>query len=297
MTDGDGYLLVNRQEQAGARFRALSTLFDPSTFRHIERLGIGPGWHCWEVGAGGPTVAAWLAGQVGAGGTVLATDIDTSWMADSGKPHFEVRRHEVGVEAPPPGPFDLVHARLVLVHLPRRFEAIAALIEVLRPGGWLLVEDADPGLQPLACLEEYGPEQRLANKIRRDVRALMVERGADLAFGRTLPGLLRQGGLVDVEADAFFPVASAPSTELERATVGQTRGRLVSSGIATDEEIDRHLVSLASGVLDVSTSPMISAWGRAPGGVDGSGSGSVRGGPRTASTAAGGLRSTATGDQ
>ncbi|WP_407286888.1 hypothetical protein [Streptomyces sp. BP-8] len=30
--------------------------------------------------------------------------------------------------------------------------------------------DADPALQPPACPDEYGPEQRLANRIRRGFR-------------------------------------------------------------------------------------------------------------------------------
>ena len=263
----DGYLLANRQSEAGKRLRALAELFDPSTFRHIERIGIARGWHCWEVGAGGPTGAAWLAERVGVEGSVLATDIDLSWITGPGQRSFKVRRHEVGAEAPPPGPFDLVHARLVLVHVPRRAEVVSELIAVLRPGGWLLVEDADPGLQPLACLDEYGDEQRLANKIRRDVRTLMVQRGADLAYGRTLPRVLRQGGLVEVEADAYFPITSPSCTVLERATVEQTRDRLVTEAIATAEEIERHLAALASGELDVATSPMISAWGRKPDGA------------------------------
>ena len=55
-----------------------------------------------------------------------------------------MRRHDVAREAPPGDPFDLVHARLVLVHLPDRERALAAMVGALRPGGWLLVEDADP---------------------------------------------------------------------------------------------------------------------------------------------------------
>src|ERR1019366_702946 len=54
---GDGYLLDNQQAEAGRRFDALSAIFDPWTFRHIDDLGIRPGWRCWEVGAGGPSGA------------------------------------------------------------------------------------------------------------------------------------------------------------------------------------------------------------------------------------------------
>jgi len=36
------------------------------------------------------------------------------------------------------------------------------MVAALRPGGWLLVEDADTELQPLVCLEESGPAQQRA---------------------------------------------------------------------------------------------------------------------------------------
>lgn len=264
MTRDEGYLLDNEQTEAGVRFGALSSLFDPSTFRHLDALGIAPGWRCWEVGAGGRTVPTWLAARVGPEGRVLATDIDVSWMAGHGAPGYEVRRHAVGTDEPPAETFDLVHARLVLVHVSRRQEALQSLVSVLRPGGWLLLEDADPALQPLICPDAYGAEQELANRLRRGFRTLLAERGADLAYGRTLPRLLREAGLANVEADAYFPVTGPACSVLERATVEQVRGLLVAGGLATDEEIDRHLVNVDSGRLDLATAPMISAWGQRP---------------------------------
>jgi ubiquinone/menaquinone biosynthesis C-methylase UbiE len=262
-SSSDGYLLDNSEREAGQRISALATLFDPSTFRHLEALGIAPGWLCWEVGAGGPTVASWMAGRVGPAGSVLATDVDLSRMPE-GASDFEMERHDVGADEPPSGPFDLVHARLVLVHVPQREKAIGAMASVLRPGGWLLVEDADPALQPLTCIDESGDAERLANKLRRDFRTLLATSGADVAYGRTLPRALRACGLTEVAADAYFPVAGPACTELERATVEQIRERLLDSGLATPAEIDEHLANVDGGRLDLATSPMISAWGRAP---------------------------------
>jgi SAM-dependent methyltransferase len=266
MSRDDGYLLDNAQTEAGARFDALSTLFDPSTFRHINALGIGPGWRCWEVGAGGRSVPEWLASRVGAGGRVLATDIDVSWLADGEAAGeqlaYEVRRHDIGADPAPDEAFDLVHARLVLVHVPQRAQALRSLVRSLKPGGWLLLEDADPALQPLLSPDESGPEQVLANRLRHGFRSLMAERGVDLAYGRTLPRLLRDAGLVDVAADAYFPITAPACTALELATVEQVRERLVASGLATDAEIDEHLTNVRSGRLDLATSPMVSAWGR-----------------------------------
>lgn len=148
MTRGEEYLLDNQQIEAGQRFEALSVLFNPSTFRHARAVGLGPGWRVWEVGAGSPTVPAWFAEMVGPLGHVLATDIDTSWLDRDGAA-YQVIRHDVGAEPPPAGLFDLVHARLVLVHVRRREQGLAAMVAALKPGGWLLLEEADPALQPL----------------------------------------------------------------------------------------------------------------------------------------------------
>jgi ubiquinone/menaquinone biosynthesis C-methylase UbiE len=256
------YLLDNQQAQAGERFDALSQLFNASTFRHMERLGIAPGWRVWEVGAGGPSVPAWLADRVGADGYVLATDIDTVWLPTEEHPGYDVLRHDVGAESVPAQEFDLVHARLVLVHVAEREAAIDTMISALRPGGWLLVEDADPGLQELVCPDESGPDQALANQLKRAFRVLLAERGVDLRFGRSLSRRLRDAGLGNVASDAYFPMGGAVCNELERATVEQVRHDLVSHGLATDTEIDEHLAHVASGQLDLATSPMISAWGQ-----------------------------------
>jgi SAM-dependent methyltransferase len=255
------YLLDNQQVEAGERFDALSQLFNPSTFRRMDSLGLSRGWRVWEVGAGGASVPTWIAARTN--DYVLATDIDTSWLDGDGA--FEVRRHDIGTEPAPDGRFDLVHARLVLVHVPERTEALATMISALRPGGWLFLEEADPGLQPLVCPDEVGPQQQLANKLKLGFRSLMSERGADLSFGRTLPRLLRSSGLIDVESDAYFPMGGPACNELERATVLQIRDRLIASGLATSDEIEQHLANIASGRLDLATSPMVSAWARKPG--------------------------------
>jgi SAM-dependent methyltransferase len=256
------YLLDNQQAEAGQRFDALAELFNPSTFRHMLSVGLAPGWRVWEVGAGGASVPSWIAEQ--AHGYVLATDVDTSWLegTDSG---FEVRHHDIGSDIAPDGGFDLVHARLVLVHVPQRVDALATMVGALKPGGWLVLEEADPGLQPRVCPDEYGEEQVLANRLKAAFRTLMADRGVDLSFGRTLPRLLRSAGLVDVQSDSYFPMGGPACNELERATVQQIRERLVASGLATPDEIDQHLSNVAAGGLDLATSPMVSAWGRKAG--------------------------------
>jgi SAM-dependent methyltransferase len=248
-----------RQRISRAHFANLGTLFNPTTFRHLDALGVRPGWRCWEVGAGGPTVPAWLAGRVSPGGHVLATDIDVAALRETPEPGFEVVRHDVAAERAPGGGFDLVHARLVVMHLEDRGAALSAMTGALRPGGWLLLEDADLSLQPLACPDETGPAEQLANKIRQ---ASVGLRGDNLAFGRTLPRLLRGAGLAEVGADAYLTLAGPDSARLEQTMIERQRDRLLAAGLLTAAEIDRHLADVAAGRLDLTTFTVVSAWGR-----------------------------------
>lgn len=258
------YLLDNARAEAGERFLALAELFDDVTCRHFGRLGVAPGWRCWEVGAGGGSIPEALAAAVGPTGYVLATDINPAWL-DPQAATYEVRTHDVAADPPPyPGTFDLVHARLVLVHVPDRMRALTAMVAALRPGGWLLVEDADTELQPLACVEESGPSEQRANRLRRAFRELMTQRGADLRYGRTLPRALREAGLVDVAAAGSFPVGGTVCDRLEIASMRHVRAELIAAGLADDADIDAHVTAVAAGELDLTLAPLISAWGRRP---------------------------------
>jgi SAM-dependent methyltransferase len=258
------YLLSNDAPEAMDRFTAFTALFDPATFRHLDGLGLAAGWRCWEVGAGGTSVVSFLSERVGPAGHVLASDINVSWAGEAAAPNVTVMEHDVAADPAPDGGFDLVHARLVLVHVPERDAALATMVGALRPGGVLLVEDADPALQPLSCPDEIGPAQELANRIRRGFRTLLAERGVELAYGRTLPRRLRAAGLVQVGADAAFPVSDPACNDLEAATVNLIADQLLEHGIATEAEISLHLGNVAAGALDLAQPPMISCWGRRP---------------------------------
>jgi SAM-dependent methyltransferase len=253
------YLLANQATEAADRFAALSRVFNGWTFRHFQAVGIDRGWRCWEVGAGGPSVPRWLAREVGPSGSVIATDIDVSWLpTDRG---FQVTRHDVVHDEPPGRDFDLVHARLVLTHLPERDEALRRMASALRPGGWLLVEDFDVQLQPLACIGADGPDAARANRIRAGFVALLAERGVDMALGRSLPGRLRTLGLDDVRADAYTPIVRPATADLELANTLQVRAGLLGLGL-TPDDIERHIEALTRRTLDITSPPLVSAWGR-----------------------------------
>jgi SAM-dependent methyltransferase len=260
----DGYLLDNRATEAEDRFAALTAIFDPVTFRHVDALGAGPGWRCWEVGAGGPSLPDGLAARVGPEGRVVATDLETRWLAGRTRPEVEVIRHDVVSDEPPGDGFHLVHSRLVMLHVPEREEALRRMVSALRPGGWLLVEDFDLNLQLRVCLDEGTPDQRLANRVKDGFRRLLLARGVDPELGRRLPRLFRDAGLTQVGADAWFPVAVPAVAALEHANTRQVRDELVDRAGVPEADVDRYLELTATATLDFVTAPLVSAWGRRP---------------------------------
>ncbi len=201
MTD---YMLDNAWRQARERLAALEAWLDPGTTRHLEALGVGAGWRCLEVGAGGGSVAAWLGARVGPSGYVLATDIDTRFLDALAAPNVEVRQHDIVTEALPEGAFDLVHARAVLEHLPQHERALGRMAAALKPGGWLLVEDVDfasfvPGVggrrrrrRPLPHVLGGGRAGRRRPGLGRRLRAAALRRGPRPGAGRPRRG--RPGG-------------------------------------------------------------------------------------------------------
>src|ERR671937_42060 len=114
------YLLEHDWEQEPRRLRLLEEHADPTSVRRLEATGVGPGWTCLEVGAGRGSIARWLGGRVGGSGHVVALDLDTSLLTDLDEPNIEVLEGDILDAELPAGSFDLIHARLVLMHIPQR---------------------------------------------------------------------------------------------------------------------------------------------------------------------------------
>src|SRR5262245_58141030 len=111
------YILDTAEAGERRRLDAQSALWDPSTIRALTATGVAAGWEGWEVGAGTGTIAAGLSERVGPAGRVVATDIETRWLDTLCRSNLVVRRHDVAVDPLEDEGYDLVHARLVLMHL------------------------------------------------------------------------------------------------------------------------------------------------------------------------------------
>jgi SAM-dependent methyltransferase len=258
-----GYLLDNGAKQAPARFTVLSVLFDPGTIRHLQTCGVGRGWHCLEVGGGSGTIASWLADRVGPTGRVLATDIDPRFLKPIQHPNLEVRRHDIASDALPEAAFDLVHARLVLMHVPARERALARMISALKPGGWLVAEEYDSCSMPPD--PSVSPEEvRLPTQVA--MLRLLEDGGVDRLYGRRLFGRLRAHGLVSMggEAQAFLWQCGSPGAALVRATYELLRDAMVDGNYITPQQIEKDIARLDDPDFLMPSPILWSAWGRRP---------------------------------
>jgi ubiquinone/menaquinone biosynthesis C-methylase UbiE len=264
------YIFDNAAQQAGQRFTGLEMLYDPWTIRHLEATGIGPGWQCWEVGGGGGSIASWLGEHSGPTGHVLVTDIDPRFLValtTLDQSTIEIQRHDIATNPlPAQSFFDLIHARLVLIHVPPREQALQRMVTALKPGGWLVLEDFDLTLLDRSYPTTNADDAALFQKMQTAQDRLMEIRGVDLKWGRSLYRRLQAHGLANVGMEGYMAVreGKSPGISVMRANFEQIRQEAVNAGFITNEEVDQVLTLLDDPDFAVSSYIMFTAWGRRP---------------------------------
>ena len=240
------------------RLVGLEATWDPGTFTHLEALGVAPGWRCLEAGAGGGTVAAWLAERVGPDGRVLATDVDTKLLDPLAGGPLEVAQHDLLADELPAGSFDLAHARLLIEWLGES-DALERLVAALAPGGWLLVEDFDWAIGGL-----IGETPEMA-KTYDAILTLLESTGYQRHLGRRLLGRLEAAGLeaTGSQSRSFVIHGASAGTAFDRFSFAAQRENLLA-GWLTEAELDASLAALEDPATHVMTPMMWAAWGRKP---------------------------------
>jgi SAM-dependent methyltransferase len=185
------YAFENARAVQRERLRTLEVLLDEGTIRHLEARGVDRGWRCLEVGAGGGSIAGWLCERVGPEGSVMATDLDTTVLAELSHPNLEIKVHDVLTDGLPSGAFDLVHMRLLLAWLAEPRVALRRLTEALEPGGWLVAEEMD--FASAVPDPRLHPDERdlVARAVQAHNVVLGEQHSFDPFYGRRLMGELR----------------------------------------------------------------------------------------------------------
>jgi len=227
------YLLRHGDAVEATRLAVLARLEDPGTIGLLEAIGVGDGWEVLEVGAGRGTVVEWLCERVGNNGGVTATDLDPRFLGELVADNLTVLTHDVSVDPLPDAAYDLVHARHVLIHLSDPAAAISRLVQSLKPGGWLLVEEAD------LTYRRTSPPSAVRDRFLLANTELVRRAGLQADLGACLPAMLVAAGLADVQGAGRFSIDADGrlNSKLQLPTI---RAALLSTGLVTDVDLDAY---------------------------------------------------------
>ncbi len=211
---------------------------DPATIRYLEEIGVSAGWRCLEVGGGAGTIAEWMCQRVGTAGHVVATDLDTGLLEAIVSTNIEVRRHNIVDDELEADCYDLVHARYVLLHLKEWEVVLKKLVDSLKPGGWLFIED--PDLDEITCdAATEDVDRAIIDRHFGAVKQMMSKFGMDMNFGSNTLKAFKDNGLESLKSESVSQVVFGGSqlAEIFRPSV-EIKDSLVSAGLVTGEDVD-----------------------------------------------------------
>lgn len=202
------YLLAGQPTEL-ERLQLQSRVWEPAGRKLLVRLPGGSGRRALDVGCG---VLGWLrvlSEWVGPGGSVVGSDIDDKMLAGARSfietetlRNVTLLKDDLFASQLSPGSFDLVHSRFQIAPLGRVEEQLAVYCRLVKPGGWIIIEDPDiaswrvnPGAPGV---------ERLIGFIEQGFRVA----GGNFNAGRELPGFLRGFGVepfVDAHVVALPP--------------------------------------------------------------------------------------------
>ncbi|MUL36896.1 class I SAM-dependent methyltransferase [Gloeocapsopsis dulcis] len=222
------------------RLRAIEQVFDPSSHRRLQATGIATNWQCLEVGAGAGSIAHWMAAVVGQNGKVTAIDVDTRFLANIKLSNVEVTEADVRYFEVKNASFDLVHARYVLIHLPDFQVALSRMIDLLKPGGWLVLEEPDFSAARAIAGKETACQS--VNRVNRAILQMFAHRGIDYALGVKLPAICQKLGLqqLSVENDAPLSQGGSGVAKVMKMSSKQLAQKYIATGEATHQDIEQY---------------------------------------------------------
>jgi ubiquinone/menaquinone biosynthesis C-methylase UbiE len=261
--------VIRGGKQGYDRLAVLARNWLPTTSALFDRVALGAGMRCLDLGCGGGDVTFVMAERVGSSGSVTGIDMDGVKLglarevaAAQGLTNVEFRQMNV-YEWADPDSYDLVYCRFVLQHLSRPVDVLRSMWAAVRVGGVLVVEDADfvgafcdpPNEGHAFWVESY--------------QRVLERRGGDPCSGRKLHRRFFEAGIPDPELTVVQRVhRTGEAKMLPHSTVEATADAIVDEGVATVEEVRAALESLVDFASDPHTivgSPRtFQAWSRRP---------------------------------
>ena len=246
-------------------------LFEPEARWMLDQIGVGRDWWTIDVGCGPLGILDLLAEYTGPGAEVVGLErspemlqFGRELMAERGLDSVRLMEGDAQDTGLPPSSFDLAHARLLLVNVPEPESVVAEMVNIVRPGGWVALEEVD--WISWVC----DPIHPAWTRLLEINAAIWRARGMDVNIGRRLPRLLQQAGLTDIQRKTHTPAFCHPDPyQYLLLTFSEiNREEMIQGGYATEAEYTEMTESLRAHLADPATfvtwSLFCQAWGRKP---------------------------------
>jgi ubiquinone/menaquinone biosynthesis C-methylase UbiE len=223
----------------------------PDTRALCARAGVGTGMRCIDLGCGGGEVTFELAQLVGPDGAVIGVDMDEVTLAlareaaaERGIANVEFRAQNVN-DWDEPTTYDLVYSRFLLHHLSHPVELLRRMWAGVRPGGVLIVEDAD--FDGWCC----HPASDGFAFFLRAYSQVIARSGGDHTAGRKLYHYFLDAGIHEPHVALINPVyVAGEGKALPLSTLEATAASIVTEGMASPDEVNTAMENLAAFTAD-----------------------------------------------
>lgn len=191
-----GYVM-GRSDAEYERLRSQALVWEAETGRLLDRVGLTEGARCLDAGCGPGETMRLMAQRVGPSGHVHGVDINQdlgaqamAMLQNTGHTQCDVTTADLEDGSGVPGaPYDLVYARLLLLHVADPGAVLRRLWEAVTPGGHLLVHEYN-----LATTDVL-PSLEVMQEWRRIALGAFTSAGRDLHLGHRLPSLFVEAGM------------------------------------------------------------------------------------------------------
>jgi len=182
----------------------------------------------------------WLAASVGETGKVVAVDLNTCFLAHINQPNVEVLEADIRHLSLQSYSFNLIHARYVLIHIPDFQIALANMLKLLKPGGWIVLEEPD-FLAARAIVGKATACQSM-DRVNQAILQMFQLQGMDYALGVKLPAILQEFDLQQlfVENDAHLSNGGSGVATIMRMSALQLAEKYIATGRANSKDIERY---------------------------------------------------------
>jgi SAM-dependent methyltransferase len=168
----------------------------------------------------------------------VGIDKKTAYLSEFSAPPYRVIEADIH-DARLTVDFDLIHARYVLIHNQDSIDIIRRLKGLLRPDGYLVLEE--PDFESSEWIDEH--HSASGNRVNAAIRAMFAAAGLDPGYGKRLPWLLTRSGFTveAVEDVAHLAAGGSPVATLMAESAVALRSKYLATGKATEADIDDYI--------------------------------------------------------